>query len=71
MLRREAKKQGKEYGYYFRTVTSGYTMTGEGGSINSFNVTPVEVYRVFVDGRKDELVRGVSLSGAPYRILTA
>ena len=48
MLIREAKRQGKPYGYFFRTVTSGYTMTGEGGSINSFNVTPVEVYRVFV-----------------------
>lgn len=70
MLRREAKKQGKEYGYYFRTVTSGYTMTGEGGSINSFNVTPVEVYRVFVDGRKDELVRGVSLIGTPLSMFS-
>lgn len=70
MLRREAKKQGKEYGYYFRTVTSGYTMTGEGGSINSFNVTPVEVYRVFVDGRPDELVRGVSLIGTPLSMFS-
>lgn len=70
MLRREAKKQGKEYGYYFRTVTSGYTMTGEGGSINSFNVTPVEVYRVYVDGRPDELVRGVSLIGTPLSMFS-
>ena len=70
MLRREAKKQGKEYGYFFRTVTSGYTMTGEGGSINSFNVTPVEVYRVFVDGRPDELVRGVSLIGTPLSMFS-
>ncbi len=70
MLRKEAKKQGKEYGYYFQTVTSGYTMTGEGGSINSFNVTPVEVYRVYVDGRPDELVRGVSLIGTPLSMFS-
>ena len=29
MLIAEAKKQGKEYGYYFQTVTSGFTYTGE------------------------------------------
>ena len=58
MLVAEAQKQGKEYGYYFRTVTSGFTYTGEGGSLNSFNVTPLEVYRVFVDGRPDQLYQG-------------
>ena len=70
MLLEEAKKQGKEYGYYFRTVTSGFTMTGEGGSLNSFNVTPLEVYRVFVDGRPDELVRGVDLIGTPLSMFS-
>lgn len=70
MLIREAKKQGKEYGYYFKTVTSGYTMTGEGGTINSFNVMPVEVYRVFVNGKPDELVRGVSLIGTPLSMFS-
>ena len=70
MLIAEAKKQGKEYGYYFKTVTSGYTMTGEGGTINSFNVTPLEVYRVYVNGRPDELVRGVSLIGTPLSMFS-
>lgn len=65
MLISEAKRQGKEYGYYFRTVTSGFTLTGEGNSLNSFNVSPVEVYRVFTDGRPDQLVRGVDLIGTP------
>lgn len=69
-LRNECRKQGKEYGYYFKTVTSGYTMTGEQGSINSFNVTPVEVYRIYVDGRPDELVRGVSLIGTPLSMFS-
>lgn len=69
-LRSECRKQGKEYGYYFKTVTSGYTMTGENGSINSFDVTPLEVYRVYVDGRPDELVRGVSLIGTPLSMFS-
>lgn len=70
MLRSETKKQGKEYGYFFKTVTSGFTLTGEGGSLNSFNVTPLEVYRVYVDGRKDELVRGVDLIGTPLSMFS-
>ena len=70
MLRAEAKKQSKEYGYYFKTVTSGYTFTGEGGSLNSFNVTPLEVYRIFADGRPDQLVRGVDLIGTPLSMFS-
>lgn len=70
MLIEEAKKQGKEYGYYFNAVTSGFTYTGEGGSLNSFNVTPLEVYRVYVDGRPDELVRGVDMIGTPLSMFS-
>lgn len=70
MLIREAKRQGKEYGYYFKEVTSGFTYTGEGGSLNSFNVTPLEVYRIYVDGRPDELVRGVDLIGTPLSMFS-
>lgn len=70
MLIDEAKKQKKPYGYFFKTVTSGFTYTGEGGSLNSFNVTPIEVYRVYVDGRKDELVRGVDMIGTPLSMFS-
>jgi len=70
MLIDEAKKQGKEYGYFFKEVTSGFTYTGEGGSLNSFNVTPLEVYRIYVDGRPDELVRGVDLIGTPLSMFS-
>lgn len=70
MLIDEAKKQHKPYGYFFKTVTSGFTLTGEGGSLNSFNVTPIEVYRVYVDGRKDELVRGVDMIGTPLSMFS-
>ena len=70
MLVEEAKRQGKDYGYYIRTVTSGFTYTGEGGSLNSFNVMPLEVYRVYVDGRPDELVRGVDMIGTPLSMFS-
>lgn len=65
----EAKKQGKDHGYYFTEVTSGFTFTGRGGT-NAFNVTPLEVYKVYVDGRPDELVRGVDLIGTPLSMFS-
>ena len=70
MLRDEARRQGKDYGYLFQSVSGGYTQTGEGNSINSFNVNPLEVYRVYVDGRPDELVRGVDLIGTPLSMFS-
>ena len=66
----EARRQGKEYGYYFQSASSGLTYTGEGNSINSFNVNPLEVYRIYVDGRPDELVRGVDLIGTPLAMFS-
>ncbi len=70
MLIKAVKEEKKEYGYYFRTATSGLTYLGDGGSINSFNVDPVEVYRVYADGRPDELVRGVTLIGTPLAMFS-
>jgi TldD protein len=69
MLIEEAKKQDKEYGYYFARVAGGFAMIGR-FLPNSFNVTPLEVYRVFVDGRPDELVRGVDLVGTPLAMFS-
>lgn len=63
-LKQLAKEQGKEYGLYFEEVSGGFTFTAR--SIpNAFNVTPLVVYKVYVDGRPDELVRGVDLIGTP------
>ena len=70
LLRDEARRQGKDYGYLFQSVSGGFTQTGEGNSINSFNVTPLEVYRIYVDGRDDELVRGVDLIGTPLSMFS-
>lgn len=63
-LRNIAKEQGKDYGLFFDDVSGGFTFTSR--SIpNAFNVTPLVVYKVYVDGRPDELVRGVDLIGTP------
>jgi TldD protein len=64
MLIEECKKQGKAFGLIFEEIAGGYTSTGR-SSPNAFNVTPLVVYRVFTDGRADELVRGVDLIGTP------
>lgn len=64
MLVQEAKKQGKPYGYYFKDVVGGFTTTDRFNP-NAFNIFPTEVYRVYTDGRPDELVRGVDLIGTP------
>lgn len=69
MLLEEAKRQGRDYGYYFVGTIGGFTMTGR-FMPNAFNVTPVEVYRIYVDGREDELVRGVDLVGTPLAIFS-
>lgn len=65
----EAKAQGKEYGYLFEEVTGGLTFTGR-ASANSFNVFPTVVYKIYVDGRPDELVRGVDLLGTPLAMFS-
>ena len=69
MLREEAKRQGKLYGLSFRDISGGFTNTARGGP-QAFKVLPILVYRVWVDGRPDELVRGVDLVGTPLAALS-
>jgi len=68
MLKDEAKKQGKAYGLYFEDISSGFAVTTR-RSPQAFQVIPLVVYRVYVDGRPDELVRGVSIVGTPLAAL--
>ncbi len=63
-LIQEIKRQGKPYGLYFEEVSSGYTTTGRRG-LQAFTVVPLVVYRVYPDGRPDELIRGVDIVGTP------
>ncbi len=64
MLLDQVRKQGKPYGLYFEQVVGGYTTTERRG-FQAFKVLPVLVYRVYPDGRPDELVRGVDIVGTP------
>ena len=64
MLIAEVKRQGKPYGLYFDQVTGGYTTTARRG-LQAFTVIPLVVYRVYPDGRPDELIRGVDIVGTP------
>ncbi|MFM8473216.1 MAG: metallopeptidase TldD-related protein, partial [Candidatus Kapaibacterium sp.] len=63
-LRTECKKQTKEYGLLFEDISGGFTFTGRTVP-NAFNVQPLVVYKIYADGRPDELVRGVDLIGTP------
>ncbi len=64
MLIDEARRQGKSYGLYFDVVTGGFTETRR-DTLQSFTVIPLMVYRVYADGRPDELVRGADIVGTP------
>jgi len=64
MLIDEIKRQNKPYGLYFEDITSGFTTTQRAG-LQAFSVVPVIVYRVYADGRPDELIRGADIVGTP------
>ena len=60
----EAKRQNKPYGLWFSDIQGGYTITERSGP-QAFKVMPLLVYRIWADGRPDELVRGVDIVGTP------
>jgi len=63
------KTQGKSYGLLIDDIAGGFTFTGR-GQPQAFQVLPLVVYKVFADGRPDELVRGVDIVGTPLAALT-
>ncbi len=67
MLIDEIKAQGEEFGLIVEDITGGFTLTGR-VIPNSFNVRPVSVWKVYADGRPDELVRGGDLIGTPLTV---
>lgn len=60
----EVRRQGKPYGLFFADITGGLTTTGRAG-VQAFTVIPLLVYRVYADGRPDQMVRGVDIVGTP------
>lgn len=65
----EVKQQGKPFGLIIDDIEGGFTITGR-GQPQAFQVQPLVVYKVFPDGRPDELVRGVDIVGTPLVSLT-
>ncbi len=64
MLIEECRRQGKPFGLVIDDISGGFTYTGR-GSGQTFKVNPLLVYRVYTDGRPDEIVRGADLVGTP------
>ncbi len=65
MLRREHKP----FGLLIDDLSGGFTITGR-AEPQAFQLEPLIVYKVFPDGRPDQLVRGVNIVGTPLTVLT-
>lgn len=64
LFRQQLKLQNKEFGYYFKHLSGGFTSTTK-GMPQSFKLSPLMAWKVYVDQRPYELVRGVDLVGTP------
>lgn len=64
LLIAEIKRQGKPFGLLFDDISGGFTNTTRFAP-QAFQVTPIMVYKVYPNGKPDELVRGVDLIGTP------
>lgn len=65
----EIRKQGKPFGLLIDDIAGGFTFTGR-SQPQAFQVQPLIVYKVFPDGRPDEMVRGVNIVGTPLISIT-
>jgi TldD protein len=63
------KQQGKPFGFLIDDLAGGFTFTGR-AQPQAFQVIPLVVYKIFPDGRPDQLVRGVDIVGTPLVSLT-
>ncbi len=66
MLIEEIKKAGKPYGLLIRDISGGFTIT-QRVLPQSFTVNVLLAYKVYADGRPDEVVRGLNLIGTPIQ----
>jgi TldD protein len=65
----EIRKQNKPFGLLIDDIAGGFTFTGR-SQPQAFQVQPLIVYKVFPDGRPDEMVRGVNIVGTPLISIT-
>jgi hypothetical protein len=64
----EVNRQHKPFGLYFEDIAGGFTLTLR-NMPQAFQVMPLMVWKVYPDGRPDELVRGVDIIGTPLNAL--
>jgi predicted Zn-dependent protease len=64
LLVAEVKASGRPYGVMVDELAGGFTMTGR-VMPNAFNIRATTAWRVYPDGRPDELIRGIDLVGTP------
>jgi predicted Zn-dependent protease len=69
MLIQEIKRQGKPFGLLIEDLSGGFTITGR-AEPQAFQLEPLIVYKVFPDGRPDQLVRGANIVGTPLTDLS-
>ena len=65
----EIRKQNKPFGLLIDDIAGGFTFTGR-AQPQAFQVQPLIVYKVFPDGRPDQMVRGVNIVGTPLISIT-
>jgi predicted Zn-dependent protease len=65
----EVRRQKKPYGLRIAEISGGFTST-QRGQMEGLKVLPQLVYRVYPDGRPDELVRGVDVIATPLTVLS-
>lgn len=68
-LAAELRRQDREWGLIVDEIGGGFTMTGRVYP-NAFNVRATYAWKVFADGRPDELIRGIDLVGTPLVALS-
>jgi len=64
----EIRSEKKPYGLYFEDIAGGFTLTLR-NMPQAFQIMPLMVWKVYPDGRPDELVRGVDIIGTPLAAL--
>lgn len=64
----QLKKEHKPYGLLFDEIQGGHTYTAR-GSEQTYYINPLIVYKIFADGKPDQLIRGAEIIGTPLAAL--
>jgi TldD protein len=68
LLISQLKREHKPYGLLFDEIQGGHTYTTR-GSEQTYYINPLIVYKIFADGKPDQLIRGAEIIGTPLAAL--